>query len=90
MIFKVQLYNESSKYVKINSLKLENQKLRNYILLIFSEIEFSKRIAEIKQNFQDSPDSQRIIVPILDRLSKIKSEKLDLEKELNLNQNDNL
>ncbi|MBT5200920.1 MAG: hypothetical protein HOK63_03795 [Thaumarchaeota archaeon] len=75
---------------EINSLKLENQKLRNYILLIFSEIEFSKRIAEIKQNFQDSPDSQRIIVPILDRLSKIKSEKLDLEKELNLNQNDNL
>ena len=75
---------------EINSLKLENQKLRNYISLIFSEIEFSKRIAEIKQNFQDSPDSQRIIVPILDRLSKIKSEKLDLEKELNLNQNDNL
>ena len=75
---------------EINSLKLENQKLRNYILLIFSEIEFSNRVDEIKQNFQDSPDSQRIIVPILDRLSKIKSEKLDLEKELNLNQNDNL
>ena len=70
---------------EIDSLKLENQKLRNYISLIFSEIEFSKRITEIKQNFQDSPDSQRIIVPILDRLSKIKSEKLDLEKELNLN-----
>ena len=72
---------------EIDSLKLENQKLRNYISLVSSEIEFSKRIIEIKRNFQDS---QRIIMPMMDRLSKIKSEKLDLEKELNLNQNDNL
>ena len=70
---------------EIDSLKSENLKLRNYIALVSSELEFSKRIAEIKQNFQNSPDSQRIIVPIEDRLSKIKSEKLVLEKELNLN-----
>jgi hypothetical protein len=70
---------------EINSLKSENLKLRNYIALVSSELEFSKRIDEIKQNFQNSPDSQRIIVPIMDRLSKIKSEKLVLEKELNLN-----
>ena len=70
---------------EIDSLKSENQKLRNYIALVLSETEFSERISEIKQNFQNSPDSQRIIVPIMDRLSKIKSEKLALEKELNLN-----
>jgi hypothetical protein len=70
---------------EIDSLKSENLKLRNYIALVSSELEFSKRIDEIKQNFQNSPDSQRIIVPIMDRLSKIKSEKLVLEKELNLN-----
>ena len=69
---------------EIDSLKSENQKLRNYIELVLSETEFSERIIEIKQNFQNSPDSQRIIVPIMDRLSKIKSEKLALEKELNL------
>ena len=69
---------------EIDSLKSENQKLRNYIALVLSETEFSERISEIKQNFQNSPDSQRIIVPIMDRLSKIKSEKLALEKELNL------
>ena len=69
---------------EIDSLKSENQKLRNYIALVLSETEFSERITEIKQNFQNSPDSQRIIVPIMDRLSTIKSEKLALEKELNL------
>ena len=69
---------------EIDSLKSENQKLRNYIALVLSETEFSERITEIKQNFQNSPDSQRIIVPIMDRLSRIKSEKLALEKELNL------
>ena len=69
---------------EIDSLKSENQKLRNYIALVLSETEFSERITEIKQNFQNSPDSQRIIMPIMDRLSRIKSEKLALEKELNL------
>ena len=70
---------------EIDSLKSENQKLRNYIALVSSELEFSERITEIKQNFQNSPDSQRIITPIVDRLSKIKTEKIALEKELNLN-----
>jgi len=40
---------------------------------------------EIKQNFKDSPDLERIIVPILDRINKIKSEKSSLATELNLN-----
>ena len=68
----------------IKLLKSENQKLRDYISLILSEIEFTKRIQEIEQNFKHSPDSKRIIVPILDRLSKIKSSKLLLEQELKL------
>jgi predicted nucleic acid-binding Zn-ribbon protein len=69
----------------IESLKSENQKLREYISLISSEIEFNDRVHEIKQNFKDSPDLERIIVPILDRINKIKSEKSSLATELNLN-----
>ncbi len=66
-------------------LKIENQKLRNYIILIQSEIEFTQRVDEIKLNFTKSSDSERIIMPILDRISKIQFEKTSLEKELNLN-----
>lgn len=70
---------------EIESLKSENQKLRNYISLVLSEIELTQRVSEIKRNFVNSPDSKRIIIPILDRISKIKSEKLLLEQELNFN-----
>ncbi len=70
---------------EIESLKSENQKLRNYISLVLSEIELAQRVSEIKQNFVNSSDSKRIITPILDRISKIKSEKLLLEQELNFN-----
>ena len=70
---------------EIESLKSENQKLRNYISLVLSEIELTQRVTEIKQNFVNSPDSKHIITPILDRISKIKSEKLLLEHELHLN-----
>jgi len=70
---------------EIESLKLENQKLRNYISLEVSEIEFENRVEEIKQNFKNSPDLERLIVPILDRIEKIKSEKSTIESELNLN-----
>ncbi|PBO84686.1 MAG: hypothetical protein COA77_08015 [Thaumarchaeota archaeon] len=70
---------------EIEFLKLENQKLRNYILLEVSEIEFKNRVDEIKQNFQNSADLERLIVPILDRIEKIKSEKLSIASELNLN-----
>ena len=67
------------------SLKLENQKLRYCISLIQAELELSQRVFEIKQNMTHSPDLERIITPILDRISKIQLEKLPLEKELNLN-----
>ena len=67
---------------EIDFLKSENQKLRSYISLILAELELVERVSEIKQNFADS---ERITVPILDRISKIKSEKLLLEEKLNLN-----
>jgi len=69
----------------VESLKSENLKLRNYISLVSAELELTQRIFEIKQNFANSPDSERIIVPISNRISKIKSEKKALENELNLN-----
>jgi len=69
---------------KIESMKSENQKLRNYISLVMSEIELKERVNEIKQNFESSSDSEQIIAPILDRIYKITSEKLDLEQELHL------
>jgi len=69
---------------ELDSIKSENQKLRNYISLFSAEIELSQRLFEIKQNFANSPDSKRLTVPILDRITKIKSEKAILENELNL------
>ncbi len=66
---------------EMESLKSENQKLRNYISLVLAEIELVERISEIKQNFADS---ERITMPILDRISKIKSEKRLLQENLNL------
>jgi hypothetical protein len=69
----------------LESLKSENQKLRNYISLISAEIELSQRLYEIKQNFANSPDSKRLTMPILDRISKIKFEKESLANELKLN-----
>ena len=69
---------------ELDSLKSENQKLRNYISLVNAEIELSQRLYEIKQNFENSPNSERITVPILDRISKIKLEKDVLENELKI------
>lgn len=69
---------------EIDSLQSENQKLRNYVSLVLAELELTQRVNEIKENFVNSNDSERIIVPILDRITRIQLEKLPLEKELNL------
>ena len=69
---------------EIDSLKSENLKLRNYVSLVLAENQLTQRIFEIKQNFTNSRESERIIVPISDRISKIRSEKQTLENELNL------
>ena len=70
---------------EIEYLKSEDQKLRNYISLVLAEIELTQRMSEIKQNFVNSSDSERIITPIFEKLSKIKSEKFALEQEIHLN-----
>ncbi|QLH06357.1 hypothetical protein [Nitrosopumilus ureiphilus] len=69
---------------EIESLKSENQKLRKYISLISAEIELIQRVGEIRQNFISSDDSKHIITPIMDRIFRIKDEKLTLQKELDL------
>jgi len=69
----------------IESLKSENQKLWNYLSLVLAEIELTQRVSEIKQNFVNSSDSERIIDLILEKISKIKSEKLSLKQKMHLN-----
>lgn len=69
---------------ELDSVKSENQKLRNYISLVCAEIELSQRLYELKQNFTDSLDFERVSAPILDRISKLKFEKDLLETELKL------
>ena len=56
----------------------------NYKSLVSAEIELIQRVFEIRQNFSNSPDSERIVEPILQRISNIRSEKLILEKKFNL------
>lgn len=65
-------------------LQSENQKLRSYVSLVLAELELTQRVSEIKENFVNSVDSERLITPIMDRISRIQSEKLSLEQELNL------
>jgi hypothetical protein len=69
---------------ELDLLKSENLKLRTYISLISAETQLTQRIFEIRQNFANSTESESVVVPILNRLSKIKSEKQVLQNELNL------
>ncbi|MBC8502673.1 MAG: hypothetical protein M8317_00800 [Nitrosopumilus sp.] len=62
----------------------ENFEFNNYKSLVSAEVELIQRVLEIRQNFLNSPDSERIVEPILQRISKIRSEKLILEKKFNL------
>ena len=62
----------------------ENFEFNNYKSLVSAETELIQRVFEIRQNFLNSPDSERIVEPILQRISKIRSEKLILEKKFNL------
>ncbi|MEZ7988991.1 MAG: hypothetical protein ACKVJ0_01175 [Nitrosopumilus sp.] len=69
---------------KDSSSESENFEFNNYKSLVSAEIELIQRVFEIRQNFLNSPDSERIVEPILQRISKIRSEKLILEKKFNL------
>jgi hypothetical protein len=69
---------------KNGSLPSDDALFDHYESLVSAEIELIQRVNEIRQNFSSS-DSERIVEPILQRISKIKSEKSNLEKKLNLN-----
>ena len=73
-----------NEFLEIEKLQEENKKLRTFISLLSAEIELKQRVYEIQKNFADSDNSQKIIVPILNRISKIKSEKSILQSELRL------
>ena len=56
----------------------------NYKSLISAEIELIQRILELRQNFSNSDDIQRIIEPIIQRIYQIRKEKSVIENNLNL------
>ena len=62
----------------------ENFEFADYQSLVAAEIELIQRVFEIRQNFTNSSDSERLVEPILQRISKIKSEKLIFEQKFNL------
>ena len=67
-----------------NFFEQENLKLKHYISLLSAELELTQRVSEINENFKNSPELNRIIEPILSRISKIQAEKDALSKELEL------
>ena len=62
----------------------ENFELNHYKSLVSAELELIQRVLEIRQNFSNVSDSERLVEPILQRISKIKSEKLTFEQKFNL------
>ena len=62
----------------------KNYAFVNYQSLVTAELELIQRVFEIRQNFSNLSDSERLVEPILQRISKIKSEKLIFEQEFDL------
>jgi len=69
---------------KNNYIQSENFELNHYKSLVSAELELIQRVLEIRQNFSNVSDSDRLVEPILQRISKIKSEKLTFEQKFNL------
>ncbi len=69
---------------KNNYTQSENFELNHYKSLVSAELELIQRVFEIRQNFSNVSDSDRLVEPILQRISKIKSEKLIFEQKFNL------
>ena len=67
-----------------NSAQSETFEFSNYKSLVSAEIELIQRVFEIRQNFSNCSNSERLVEPILQRISKIKSEKLIFEQKFNL------
>ena len=69
---------------KNNYSSSKNLEFDNYKYLISVELELIQRVFEIRKNFVNPSDSQRLVEPILQRIYKIKSEKSDFEQKFNL------
>ena len=69
---------------KNNYTQSEIFELNHYKSLVSAELELIQRVLEIRQNFSNVSDSDRLVEPILQRISKIKSEKLTFEQKFNL------
>ena len=67
-----------------NSSKYDTFEFNNYKSLVSAEIDLIQRVLEIRQNFSNPSESERLVEPILQRISKIKSEKLIFEQKFNL------
>ena len=67
-----------------NSSKYDTLEFNNYKSLVSAEIDLIQRVLEIRQNFSNHSDSERLVEPILQRISKIKFEKLIFEQKFNL------
>ena len=69
---------------KTNLQKSTLEQFENYKTLISAEIELIQRILEIRQNFSESYDLDRLVEPIMRRVIQIRSEKLVFEQKFNL------
>ena len=67
-----------------NLQKSDLEQFDNYKTLISAEIELIQRILEIRQNFSESYDLDRLVEPIMRRVIQIRSEKLVFEQNFNL------
>ena len=67
-----------------NSTEYDDFEFNNYKSLVSAELDLIQRVLEIRQNFSNHSDSERLVEPILKRISKMKSEKLILEQKFNL------
>ena len=67
-----------------NYTQSETSEFSNYKSLVSAEIELIQRVFEIRENFSNSSDSESLVEPILERIFKIKSEKLIFEQKFNL------
>ena len=67
-----------------SSTESNNFEFNHYKSLVFAEIELIQRVFEIRQNFSNCSNSERLVEPILQRISKIKFEKLIFEQKFNL------
>ena len=67
-----------------NSTESNNFEFKNYKSLVSAELDLIQRVLEIRQNFSNCSDSERLVEPILQRISKIKFEKLIFEQKFNL------